>query len=94
MRNLPFKAFRHNEVWLELVLCALDLIAWTQALLLDGALATAEPKKLRYRLLHVAGQITRHARRLTLHIPAAWPWRNNLLDAARRLDWLPALAVP
>ena len=73
MRNLPFKAFRHNEVWLELVLCALDLIAWTQALLLDGALQTAEPKKLRYRLLHVAGQISRHARRLSLHIPPPGP---------------------
>lgn len=90
MRNLPFHAFSHNEVWLELVLMALDLIAWTQALLLDGALATAEPKTLRYRLLHVAGQITRHARRTRLHIPAAWPWAASLLGAARRLDALPA----
>ena len=90
MRNLPFHAFSHNEVWLELVLMALDLIAWTQALLLDGALATAEPKTLRYRLLHVAGQLTRHARRTRLHIPAAWPWATSLLAAARRLDALPA----
>lgn len=90
MQNLPFKAFRHNEVWLELVLCALDLVAWTQALLFDDALRTAEPKTLRYRLLHVAGQITRHARRLTLHLPASWPWVDALLAAARRLDALPA----
>ena len=90
MQNLPFKRFAHNEVWLELVLCALDLVAWTQALLLDGALATAEPKTLRYRLLHVAGQITRHARRLTLHLPATWPWIDHLIRAARRLDALPA----
>ncbi|MDP9256016.1 MAG: IS1380 family transposase [Actinomycetota bacterium] len=90
MRNLPFHAFAHNEVWLELVLMALDLIAWTQALLLDGALATAEPKTLRYRLLHIAGQITRHARRTRLHIPTAWPWATSLLGAARRLDALPA----
>ncbi len=26
-----------------------DLIVWTQALLLDGELAKAEPKRLRYR---------------------------------------------
>ncbi|MFG1606697.1 hypothetical protein [Actinoplanes sp. NPDC049265] len=32
----------------------------TQALLLDGALAAAEPKKLRYRLLHVAAKLTRN----------------------------------
>jgi hypothetical protein len=90
LRNLPFQAFNHNEVWLELVLIALDLIAWTQALLLNGPLATAEPKTLRYRLLHVAGQITRHARRTRLHIPATWPWAPSLLGAARRLDALPA----
>jgi hypothetical protein len=40
MRNLPFTAFAHNEVWLEVVLIALDLVAWTQALLLDGAVPT------------------------------------------------------
>lgn len=90
MENLPFHAFARNEIWLELVLCALDLVAWTQALLLDDALQTAEPKTLRYRLLHVAGHLTHHGRRGTLHIPAAWPWREAILTAARRLDALPA----
>jgi hypothetical protein len=32
-----------------------DLIVWTRALLLSGELAKAEPKRLRYWLLHVAG---------------------------------------
>ena len=50
---MPFKAFALNEVWLEIVLLAHDLIVWTQALLLDGELAKTEPKRLRYRLLHV-----------------------------------------
>jgi hypothetical protein len=36
-------------------------------------LARCEPKRLRYRLLHVAGRITRHARRLRLHLPRGWP---------------------
>ncbi len=39
---------------LALVLIAQDLIAWTQRLALTGELARAEPKRLRYRLLHVA----------------------------------------
>ena len=51
MRNMPFRDFEHNRVWLELVRLAHDLIAWTQRLLLSGELATAEPKRLRYRIL-------------------------------------------
>jgi hypothetical protein len=37
---------------------AVDLIAWTQHLLRHGDLAKAEPKTLRYRLLHVAARLT------------------------------------
>jgi hypothetical protein len=49
LRNLPFRDFEHNRVWLQLVLIAHDLIRWTQTLLLSGDLARAEPKRLRYR---------------------------------------------
>jgi hypothetical protein len=42
---------------------AIDLLAWTQTMLLDGDLALAEPKALRYRLLHVAARITHGTRR-------------------------------
>jgi hypothetical protein len=52
-RNPPFRDFEHNRVWLEIVRLAHDLIVWTQHLLLTGELAKAEPKRLRYRLLHV-----------------------------------------
>jgi Transposase DDE domain group 1 len=57
LAKLPFKEFQLNEVWLEIVTLAHDLIVWTQALLLDGELAKAEPKRMRYRLLHVAGRL-------------------------------------
>ena len=90
LTNLPFRAFRHNEVWLELVGLALDLLAWTQALCLDGKLRSAEPKALRYRLLHVAARLTRSGRRQTLHLPRRWPWRHALIDAWARLAALPA----
>jgi hypothetical protein len=49
--NLPFQAFDHNAIWLELSLIAQDVIAWTQQLALDDDLAICEPKTLRYRLL-------------------------------------------
>ena len=74
LRNLPFDRWRRNAVWLELVLAAQDLTRWTQALLLDGDLAAAEPKTLRYRLPHIAGRLVRHARRTILRLQASWPW--------------------
>lgn len=90
LRNLPFRELAANAAWLELVLIAQDLLAWAQSLLLGGDLARAEPKRLRYRLLHVAGRITRSGRRLRLHLPARWPWAADLLGAFARLRALPA----
>ena len=89
LRNLPFDLLRRNQVWLELVLTAQDLLCWTQALLLDGALAVAEPKTLRYRLLHVAARVVRHARRVLVRLQATWPWALALARAFTRLRTLP-----
>ena len=63
LSKFPFKEFELNEVWLEIVMLAHDLIVWTQALALNGELAKAEPKRLRYRLLHVAGRLAFSGRR-------------------------------
>ncbi|MDT0611026.1 transposase, partial [Streptomyces lancefieldiae] len=87
--RFPSRDFNVNAVWLELSLAAIDLLAWTRVLLLDGELATAEPKKLRYRLLHVAARLTRGGRRLRLRISATWPWRTELATAFHRLAALP-----
>lgn len=89
LRNLPFRDFTANAAWLELVMIAQDLVSWAQALLLEGDLARCEPKRLRYRLLHVAGRITRSGRAITLHLPAGWPWAGALVAAFSRLRALP-----
>ena len=87
---LPFHAFEANAAWLELALAAHDITVWTQLLTLDAEHQICEPKRLRYRILHVAGQLTRHARRTTLHLPADWPWAAAILQAFKRLQALPA----
>jgi hypothetical protein len=92
LSKFPFKEFALNEVWLEIVLLAHDLITWTQALLLDGELAKAEPKRLRYRLLHVAARLAFHGRRAKLHLQDTWPWAAELLAAFEKLKTLPAPA--
>jgi hypothetical protein len=89
LRPVPVPGLAINAAWLELALAGIDLLAWTRTLLLDGELAVAEPKKLRYRLLHVAARITRSARRTRLRIPETWPWAPELIDAFARLAALP-----
>jgi hypothetical protein len=90
MRNLPFKDFEHNRIWLQVIQIAHDLLAWMKRLLLTGKLARCEPKRLRYRILHVAGRLAFHARSATLRIQAGWPWATELTKAFERLAALPA----
>ncbi len=84
--RMPFTSFAANCAWLELVLAGADLLAWLRVACLDGELARAEPKTLRYRLLHVGARLLRRARRLVLRLPAHWPWASELAGAYRQLD--------
>ncbi|TCC24489.1 IS1380 family transposase [Kribbella sindirgiensis] len=81
LRNLPFHGYTHNQIWLEIAALAADLLTWTQTLAFDHHEPARrwEPKRLRLRILHVAGRITRTARRNHLRLPRDWPW-NHLID--------------
>jgi Transposase DDE domain group 1 len=92
LSKFPFKEFALNEVWLEIVMLAHDLIVWAQTLLLEGELAKAEPKRLRYTLLHLAARLAFHGRRAKLHLQSTWPWASELLAAFHKLRALPAPA--
>jgi hypothetical protein len=94
MRAMPFAAFAHNQAWLEVSLLAQALLRWAALLCLDGELALAEPKRLRQRLLHVAGRIVRSGRRVALRLPRTWPWAEALVAAFARLRALPAASSP
>ncbi len=86
LSRLPFSDYDANRTWVELVQIAALLLAALQQHVDDEELAIAEPRRLRYALLHVAARITRHARRVWLHLDATWPWTGQLLTAHRRLD--------
>jgi len=85
LANLPSYDLKINKAWMALVLVAGDLLAWMKGLCLRGELAAAEPKRLRYALLHAAGVIVRSARRVIVRIAADWPWTDDLVAAFRRL---------
>ncbi|GFG51072.1 hypothetical protein MAGR_25130 [Mycolicibacterium agri] len=75
LTNLPFHGFDQNQIWLEITLLAADLLVWTQVLAFHGQPARLwEPKRLRLRLLAVAGRIITSGRRRFLRLPRGWPW--------------------
>jgi len=89
-RNLPFHDADQNRIWLAISALAADLLAWCARLALPPNGAIYEPKRLRLRILTVAGRIVRSARRRVLHIDPAWPWAEAITTGHARLCTLPA----
>ena len=76
--HLPSTSIGINRAWCMAATIAIDLLAWLRLLCLDGPLAGAEPKTLRYRLLHTAARIVRGQRKRKIRIPETWPWAPQL----------------
>ena len=89
LAHLPSASVAINQAWLQVALIAQDLLAWTRLLTLDGDLARAEPKRLRYCLLHAAAVIVRRGRQRWLRIANDWPWAPHLIAAFNRVRNLP-----
>ena len=88
LENLPFRDLCPNENWVALVLAAMDLVAWMKRLCLDGDFRRAEPKRLRYTLLHTAARVARSGRRIIVRLQRSWPWVDELasvFEALRRI---------
>ncbi len=87
--HFPSRSLAINTAWLTASLLAATLLAWLRLLALDGDLAKAEPKTLRYRVLHTAARIIRGARRRQLRIPATWPRATAITAAWQQITALP-----
>jgi hypothetical protein len=85
-RNLPLHSFDANQIWLQIVALANDLLAWTQHLALSDTPARCwEPKTLRLRILGVAGRLVSTGRRHVLKLARDWPWNHLILTGQHRL---------
>jgi hypothetical protein len=85
----PSTSLAMNKAWQAAALTAATLLAWLKLLALDGPLARAEPKTLRYRILHAAARLTRGGRQRRLNIAASWPWAADITAAWDRISALP-----
>jgi hypothetical protein len=87
--RFPSHDFTVNQAWLTAAMIAQILLAWLKLLALDGDLARAEPKTLRYRILNVAARLVRGGRRRRWKFPANWPWTEAITRAWQRICALP-----
>jgi hypothetical protein len=78
-----FKPYVVNATWLACALTATDLLHD------QPDLARAEPRRLRYRLLHVAARLVCGRGKLRLKIKRIWRWAHVLAMAFHRLRALP-----
>jgi hypothetical protein len=92
LHRFPSKSWQVNKAWCAAITIAVDLIAWLRLYALAGtALAKAEPKTLRYRLLHVPARLVRARRYRWLRLPRTWPWA---ADLARAVDTIRRMPMP
>jgi hypothetical protein len=86
--HFPSHDFAVNAAWLTAAMTGQILLAWLKLLALDGDLARAEPRTLRYRVLHAAARLVRGGRKRRLKIQAAWPWAEAITIAWQRVNAL------
>lgn len=89
LRNLPLHDTAQNQIWLEIVQIALDLLAWMPMLAPTGETRRWEPRRLRHRLSSAAAQLVTTARLRHLRFARHWPWTDVIADAIEPLDVLP-----
>jgi hypothetical protein len=75
LAHLPSGWFAANSAWLVLAVIAFNLTR-AAATLTQTPLGRATTGTIRRRLINIPARTARSARRLTLHLPLAWPWQH------------------
>jgi hypothetical protein len=73
LAHLPSGKFTANAAWLVLAVMAFNLTR-AAATITGPGLAKATTATIRRKLIAVPARVASSARRVTLHLPAAWPW--------------------
>ena len=76
LAHLPSGVFTANSAWLVLAVIAFNLTR-AAGIIADqaGRLARATTATIRRTIVNIPARLARSARRITLHLPEAWPWQ-------------------
>lgn len=91
LAHFPSGDFSANSAWVQHAAIAHNLARWTQII----GLPNMSPRMLQTfqrRLLRIPGRLVSSARKLTLRLPARWPWQRAFIEALTRIRVLPMLA--
>ena len=98
LAHLPSGKFTANAAWLVLAVIAFNLTR-AAAIMASGAtpqtskLAKATTATVRRKLIAVPARVASSARRITLHLPHAWPWHEAWTRLFDRVADPPATAL-
>jgi len=81
--TLPCGRFGANAAWFRLNVLMYNLLSLLRQTALPQELATAKPKRLRFKLLCVAGEVIHHARMLFVRLWGTLMEEGGLLERAR-----------
>lgn len=90
LEHCPSGNFSANSAWLQCAVLAHNLIRWT-ATIGRPVDALTVARTVRTQLVAVPARIVNRSGRLTLRLPARWPWANRFTT---RLDAIRALPAP
>jgi Transposase DDE domain group 1 len=86
--NLPCKGFHANWAFLLCTLLAFNLLCWLKPLALPASERTSYAKRLRFRLIAVAGTVGRSGRRLVVRLSAGYPQLKDFVETLQRIRGL------
>jgi hypothetical protein len=83
LAHLPSGVFNANAAWLVLAVIPFNLTR-AAATITGPRLAKATTATIRRKLIAVPARVASSARKMTLHLPAAWPWETAWSDLFTR----------
>jgi Transposase DDE domain group 1 len=77
LAHLPSGVFTANAAWLVCAVIAFNLTRAAATCAAGHELAKAATGTVRRKLINIATRLASSARRITLHLPAGWPWQHQ-----------------